>query len=280
MIEQWYRLLDALLPLAWLEYDFMKNALLAVLLVTPILGILGTMIVNNRMAFFSDALGHSALTGVAAGVVLGIQSPFWALLVFSVLFAVAVISVKNANTASTDTIIGVFSSTAVALGIVILSHNGGFNKYSGYLIGDLLSITPLELGILALIFVLVLVFWAGWFNKLLLVSVNQSLAKSRGIHVRFYEFVFAIVIAVVVTFAIRWVGILIISSLLVLPAAASRNIAANTRKYHVFAVIIALISGLAGLILSYFWGTATGATIVLVLALFFAGTFIWKISTR
>ncbi|MCM1567640.1 MAG: metal ABC transporter permease [Dehalobacter sp. 4CP] len=280
MIEQWYRLLDALLPLAWLEYDFMKNALLAVLLVTPILGILGTMIVNNRMAFFSDALGHSALTGVAAGVVLGIQSPFWALLVFSVLFAVAVISVKNANTASTDTIIGVFSSTAVALGIVLLSRNGGFSKYSVYLIGDLLSITPSELGILALIFVLVLVFWAGWFNKLLLVSVNQSLAKSRGIHVRFYEFVFAIVIAVVVTFAIRWVGILIISSLLVLPAAASRNIAANTRQYHVFAVIIALISGLAGLILSYFWGTATGATIVLVLALFFAGTFIWKVSTR
>ncbi|AHF09495.1 MULTISPECIES: metal ABC transporter permease [Dehalobacter] len=280
MIEQWYRLLDALLPLAWLEYDFMKNALLAVLLVTPILGILGTMIVNNRMAFFSDALGHSALTGVAAGVVLGIQSPFWALLVFSVLFAVAVISVKNANTASTDTIIGVFSSTAVALGIVLLSRNGGFSKYSGYLIGDLLSITPSELGILALIFVLVLVFWAGWFNKLLLVSVNQSLAKSRGIHVRFYEFVFAIVVAVVVTFAIRWVGILIISSLLVLPAAASRNIAANTRQYHVLAVIIALISGLAGLILSYFWGTATGATIVLVLALFFAGTFVWKVSTR
>ncbi|WP_353853145.1 metal ABC transporter permease [Dehalobacter restrictus] len=280
MIEQWYRLLDALLPLAWLEYDFMKNALLAVVLVTPILGILGTMIVNNRMAFFSDALGHSALTGIAAGVVLGIQSPFWALLIFSVLFAVAVISVKNANTASTDTIIGVFSSTAVALGIVILSRNGGFNKYSGYLIGDLLSITPSELGILALIFVLVLVFWAGWFNKLLLVSVNQSLAKSRGIHIRFYEFVFAIVVAVVVTFAIRWVGILIISSLLVLPAAASRNIAANTRQYHVLAVIIALISGLAGLILSYFWGTATGATIVLVLALFFAGTFVWKVSTR
>ncbi len=280
MIEQWYRLLDALLPLAWLEYDFMKNALLAVVLVTPILGILGTMIVNNRMAFFSDALGHSALTGIAAGVVLGIQSPFWALLIFSVLFAVAVISVKNANTASTDTIIGVFSSTAVALGIVILSRNGGFSKYSGYLIGDLLSITPSELGILALIFVLVLVFWAGWFNKLLLVSVNQSLAKSRGIHIRFYEFVFAIVVAVVVTFAIRWVGILIISSLLVLPAAASRNIAANTRQYHVLAVIIALISGLAGLILSYFWGTATGATIVLVLALFFAGTFVWKVSTR
>ncbi|AFV03242.1 abc-3 [Dehalobacter sp. UNSWDHB] len=280
MIEQWYRMLDALLPLAWLEYDFMKNALLAVLLVTPILGILGTMIVNNRMAFFSDALGHSALTGVAAGVVLGIQSPFWALLVFSVLFAVAVISVKNANTASTDTIIGVFSSTAVALGIVILSRNGGFSKYSGYLIGDLLSITPSELGILALIFVLVLVFWAGWFNKLLLVSVNQSLAKSRGIHIRLYEFVFAIVIAVVVTFAIRWVGILIISSLLVLPAAASRNLASNMRQYHVFAVIIALISGLAGLILSYFWGTATGATIVLVLALFFAVTFIWKVSTR
>lgn len=280
MITQWYNLLNTLLPFDWLQYDFMKNALLAVILVTPIFGILGTMIVNNRMAFFSDALGHSALTGIAIGVILGIQSPIWALLGFSVVFAVAIMIVKNANMASTDTIIGVFSSTAVALGIVILSRNGGFSKYSVYLIGDLLSIRPSELITLGLIFILVVIFWTGWFNKLLLVSVNQSLAKSRGINVRFYEFLFAIVIAVVVTVAIRWVGILIISSLLVLPAAASRNIAGNIRQYHVLAVLIALVSGLAGLIFSYYWGTATGATIVLILAGFFAATFIVNLVRR
>lgn len=280
MIAQWYNLLNTLLPFDWLQYEFMKNALLAVILVTPIFGILGTMIVNNRMAFFSDALGHSALTGIAIGIILGVQSPIWALLGFAVIFAVAIMIVKNANMASTDTIIGVFSSTAVALGIVILSRNGGFSKYTYYLIGDLLSIAPSELMTLGLIFILIVVFWIGWFNKLLLVSVNQSLAKSRGINVRFYEFLFAIVIAVVVTVAIRWVGILIISSLLVLPAAASRNIAGNIRQYHVLAVLFALISGLAGLILSYYWGTATGATIVLVLAVFFASTFLINLVRR
>ncbi|UWG96220.1 metal ABC transporter permease [Dehalobacter sp. DCM] len=280
MIAHWYNLLDVLLPFDWLQYDFMKNALLAVILVTPIFGILGTMIVNNRMAFFSDALGHSALTGIAIGVLLGIQSPFWALLGFSVIFAVAIMIVKSANMASTDTIIGVFSSTAVALGIVILSRNGGFSKYTVYLIGDLLSIAPSELMVLGVILIVVLIFWAGWFNKLLLVSINQSLAKSRGINVRFYEFLFAVIIAVVVTVAIRWVGILIISSLLVLPAAASRSIAGNIRQYHVFAVLIAMISGLVGLIFSYYWGTATGATIVLILAVFFAGTFLINIVRR
>lgn len=274
----WYSLIDSLLPFDWAQHLFMKNALLAVLLVTPIFGILGTMIVNNKMAFFADSLGHSALTGIAIGVILGIESPLWAVLGFSIIFALAVILVKNANTASTDTIIGVFSSTAVALGIVILSRQGGFSSYSVYLIGDLLSITPTDLITLAATFLVVFLLWIVVFNKLLLVSVNQSLATSRGIKVRFYDYLFAVVIALVVTISIQWVGILIISSLLVLPAAASRNLAGNIKQYHIYSVLIALISGLAGLILSYLLGTATGATIVLILAFFFATTLVWKLA--
>jgi len=127
-MQLWYSLVDVLLPFEWIQYAFMKNALLGVLLVTPIFGLLGTMIVNNKMAFFSDSLGHSALTGVAIGVILGIRNPIWSILFFSVLITIAILVVKEANTASTDTIIGVFSSTAVALGIVILSRNGGFNR--------------------------------------------------------------------------------------------------------------------------------------------------------
>jgi zinc transport system permease protein len=277
MIALWYSLIDFFLPFEWVQYSFMKNALLAIFLLTPILAILGTMIVNNQMAFFSDSLGHSALTGIAIGVILGMKSPLWSLLLFSIAFAIAVIIVKNANTASTDTVIGVFSSTAVALGIVLLSRNGGFNKYTVYLIGDLLSIKPADLLALGLVLIVVIILWIVCFNKLLLASVNQSLARSRGVNVRFYEVLFAIIIAVIVTLAIRWVGILIISSLLVLPAASSRNIAQNMRQYHFYAVSIAFFSGLSGLILSYYWGTATGATIVLILALFFAGTFLGKV---
>lgn len=279
----WYSLVDSLLPFEWMRYAFMKNALLGVLLVTPIFGLLGTMIVNNKMAFFSDSLGHSALTGIAIGVIFGNAfplleiKPVWSMLIFSVLITIAILVVKEANTASTDTIIGVFSSTAVALGLVILTRNGGFNKYSGYLIGDFLSISPGDLLILGIVFLLVILLWVVIFNKLLLASLNQSLARSRGIQVKRYEYLFAVVMAVIVTISIQWVGILIISSLLVIPAASSRNIAKNMRQYHIYSVLIALVSGLSGLILSYFWGTATGATIVLITSGFFAVTFAMKL---
>jgi zinc transport system permease protein len=273
----WYQLVDFLLPFEWTRHMFMKNALLGVLLVTPILGLLGTMIVNNKMAFFSDALGHSALTGIAIGVILGINQPVWSMLFFSILLSIAILVVKNANTASTDTIIGVFSSTAVALGIVILSMNGGFARYSVYLIGDLLSISSNDLLMLAIALITVVILWFMVFNRLLLVSINQSLARSRGINVHRYDYLFTVIVSVVVTISIQWVGILIISSLLVLPAAAARNIAQSMRQYHAWSVSIAVISGLSGLILSYFLGTATGATIVVITAFFFAVTFVLKL---
>jgi zinc transport system permease protein len=183
-------------------------------------------------------------------------------------------AVKRANTASTDTIIGVFSSAAVALGIVLLSRRGGFTKYSVYLIGNFLSINSADLAMLALTFVAVIMLWFLIFNKLLLHSVNLSLARSRGVKVTLYETVFTMIVAIVVTISIQWVGVLIISSLLVLPAAAARNIARNMRQYHLFSVCIIVFSGLSGLILSYYWGTASGATIVLIAACFFIATFI------
>ena len=273
----WYNLVDFLLPFEWAHYVFMKNALLGVLLVTPMFGLLGTMVVNNKMAFFADALGHSALTGIAIGVILGIKNPIWSMLAFSLMLAVLIIKVKNVNTSSTDTIIGVFASTAVALGVVILSFRGGFTKYSVYLIGDLLSISKIDLIILPIILIIVIIIWSVAFNKLLLVSVNQLLARSRGINVDFYEYLFTITVAVIVTISIQWVGVLIISSMLVLPAAAARNISSNIRQYHVYSVGIALISGVAGLILSYFLGSASGATMVLIASMFFGITFFMKL---
>lgn len=269
----WYDIINFLFPFQWAQYDFMKNALLGVLLVTPMFGILGTMVVNNKMAFFSDALGHSALTGIAVGVMLGIDNTLISMLGFSILLTIAIINVKNAKTASVDTIIGVFSSSAVALGIVILSYNGGFNKYSVYLIGDLLSISSGDILMLIISFVVVLIIWFTCFNKFLLVSINNTFARSRGINVKFYEYVFTILVAIIVTISIRWVGILVISSMMILPAASARNIANNIRQYHIYSISIAMISGILGLFLSYHFGCATGATIVLISSLFFAITY-------
>ncbi|MCI9259796.1 MAG: metal ABC transporter permease [Romboutsia sp.] len=273
MMSLWYSIIDFLFPFEWAQYEFMKNALLGVLLVTPMFGILGTMVVNNKMSFFSDALGHSALTGIAVGVMLGVDNTLVSMLAFSILLTIAIINVKNAKTASVDTIIGVFSSSAVALGIVILSYNGGFNKYSAYLIGDLLSISNNDIFMLIISFIAVLLIWFTCFNKFLLVSINHTFARSRGINVKFYEYVFTILVAIIVTISIQWVGILVISSMMILPAASARNISNNIRQYHIYSISIAVISGILGLFLSYHFGCATGATIVLISSVFFALTY-------
>lgn len=274
MMESWYRLVDILLPFDWSGHIFMKNALLAILLVTPVFGLLGTMIVNNRMAFFSDALGHGAFTGIAIGGLMGFMKPVWTAIIFSVIFALVITVVKYNSKSSTDTIIGVFSSTSIAIGLVIMSRGGSIPAM--FLVGDLLSITPSEIAMLAVVLGAVYILWLFILNKVFLVSINQSLAGSRGINTLVNEILFTAVIAVVVTISLQWIGILIINSMLVLPAAAARNVTGNVRSYHVFSIGTALISGLGGLVLSYYWNTATGATIVLVLASVYFITFILK----
>ena len=169
------------------EYEFMRNALVAVLLVTPLFGLLSTMVVSNRMAFFSDSLGHGAFTGIAIGALLGVGSEMVGLLGFSIIFALLITYIKNKSHAGADTVIGVFSSTAIALGLMIMSAGGQFNKFSRFLIGDLLSISKTDLIWLTVVFLIVLVSWGLLFNRLLILSVNQTLARSRGIKTQLIE---------------------------------------------------------------------------------------------
>ncbi len=265
----WYQIINTLLPFEWTAHQFMKNALLGVLLITPLFGLLGTMVVSNRMAFFSDSLGHGAYTGIALGALAGLVQPTWGAVIFSILFAASITVIKNKSKESPDTIIGVFSSIAIALGLVLMSLGGGFGKYQSYLIGDLLSISPGEIGILLIVFFLVLLLWTVIFNSLLMVSINPSLAASRGVKSMPVELIFTITVAVVVTISIQWVGLLIINSLLVLPAASARNISRNARQYTFWSVLLSLFSGISGLIASYYLNTATGATIVLISGLIF-----------
>lgn len=271
-----YSVLGAALPFAWADYKFMINAFTAVLLIAPLMGLLGTMAVNNKMAFFSDALGHSALTGVALGVLLGVKNETLSLVAFGVLLALIITRVKNKGYSSADTVISVFSSAAMALGLIVLSYGGGFSKYNAWLVGDILSISAGEIAALAVVFVAVTVIWCFIYNKLLLITVNRELAASRGIKTVLYENIFVVVVAVVVMFSIRWVGILLINSLLILPAAAARNIARNSRQHLFISVAFSLGGGLAGLITSFYADTAAGATIVAFLAAAFFITYLFR----
>ena len=175
---------------------------------------------------------------------------------------------------SSDTVISVFSSAAMALGIVILSASGGFAKYSSYLIGDILTVGRKDLWTIGIVLVAAYVLWALLYNQLLLLSVNRSLAASRGVRVMLVENIFVIMVAVAVMVSIRWVGILMINSLLILPAAAARNITSSAGSYHWTATVFGLLSSVVGLWVSYSCGTSAGATMVLTAAVLFFLTYL------
>ena len=272
----WYALCEAT-HLEFLHMTFMKNALLAVLILAPLFGLLSTMIVTGRMSFFSDALGHSGFTGIAVGVLCGAVQPIGWAVGLAVLFALLFSFVRSRSRQSADTIIGVFSSTAVALGIFIATLGGSsFTKFNKYLIGDILSVTPGEIGRLALVLLGVALLWIFAANRLFLAAVPPQLASSRGIPTEKTNALFTVCIAVVVTLAMSWVGLMVISSLLVLPAASSRNIARNLREYHLFSVLGALFCSIGGLVTAYYLGCSAGATVALYLALYFTVTFFFR----
>lgn len=272
----WYAFCD-MLPFEMLHWDFMKNAFLALLIMVPLFGILSTMVVTGRMSFFSDALGHSAFTGIAIGCICGLAAPIWAAVLFAIVFSLLFSFVRSRSSQAADTLIGVFSSTAVALGIFIATLGGGsFTKYTKYLIGDILSVTPGQIGILALTLVAVLVMWVLFSNRMTLTVVHPQLASSRSISTTWSNTLFSVAIAVVVTLTISSVGLLILNSLLVLPGASARNVAKNMRQYHIFSVLFAWIAGTSGLVASYYLGSSTGAAISLALAIVFAVTFCFR----
>lgn len=257
------------------QYDFMRRAFIAILVITPLLGILGTMIVHKKMAYFSDALGHSALTGIAIGVVLGVMDTNVSMVIFAIVFAFLLNQINRKNLAATDTIISVFASCSTAIGLAILSRGGNFSKYSGILVGDILSITSKEILYLVVIFAVTGVFWCVAVNKLNAISIHPTLAKSRNISVRLVEDIFAVIIALIVTLSIKWIGILLINALLILPAAASRNISSNMREYHGFSVLFSVFSGIIGLVISYFTNVATGPMIVIVASVIYFATYLY-----
>lgn len=278
-MELWYQLVS-LLPFSWAAADslyFMKNALLAVVVIAPLFGLLSTMVVQSRMSFFSDALGHCAFTGIAIGALCGMEDPMWAACLFALVLSALFSWVRHRTQLHSDTLIGVFSSTAVALGIFIATLGGGsFTKFNTYLIGDILSVEPGMIGLLALLLLCVAALWLIAYNALLLASTHPALAGSRGIDVALQEWLFTAAIALVVTLSLTWVGLLVINSLLVLPAAMAKNLAKNVRQYHLYALASALCAGVAGLLLSYYLGSSAGACITLVLALLFLLSFLGR----
>jgi zinc transport system permease protein len=272
LLDPLFSAIGLLLPFGFAEPLFMKRAILAMLFIAPAAAAVGVPLVHFRMAFFSDAIGHSAFTGVAIGVLLGVH-PLLTMVAFGLFVAWAITLVKGRTELSPDTVIGVFFSTVIALGVAIISAQKGLTRnLQSYLYGDLLAISETELLWMGTLLLSVSAYLFFAFNKIMLLGVHEGFAKSMGVPVRVLEISFALVIALVVTTAIRAVGILLVTALLVVPAAAARNVARGAVSAFWTAVAIAVVSGLSGIAASYYLDTATGATVVLFAAAIFAIT--------
>lgn len=254
--------------LSFLNYSFMQNALFTIILIAPIFALLGVIVLNNRLVFFSDCIGHSGLAGVAIGMLLGL-SPTFAMLILAVLIAIVVTLLKYRTKSSQDTVLGVILASITALGIVLLSNGGNFSKFTSYLIGDILAISLTQIIYLVIIGILVIIYSIFFTNSLVLISIDPLLAKSKHISVYLCEISFTIVLAIIIVLTLKFIGILVISSLLILPPATAKILANNFRQSIIFAIAISLFSGILGLMLSYYLGTATGATIVIINSIFY-----------
>jgi zinc transport system permease protein len=266
-----YRLMGDLLPFDTLQARFMQQAMVGLLLLAPMAAALGVQVVNFRMAFFSDAISHSAFAGVALGLLFSIH-PHWSMPLFGLLVGLGIMAVQRRSALSSDTVIGVFFSGVVAFGLAVVSRDrSAARNMQQFLYGDILTIGDAQVWGLILLFLVVMAFQALTYNRLLYIGLHATLARAHGIQVAVYQYVFAGLLSLVVMFAVAAVGVLLVTALMVVPAAAARNLSRSAGAMFWWALIIGLTSGSGGLVISaQTWArTATGATVILVACLWF-----------
>ena len=269
--------LIGLLPLDCLQARFMQQALLGLLLLTPMAAVLGVEVINFRMAFFSDAIGHSAFAGVALGLILAVN-PRLSMPLFGVLVGLAVMAVRRKSNLSADTAIGIVFSAVVAFGLAVVSRTSGVARdMQQFLYGDILTISEGEIAFLGLLFLGMLLFQAVGYNRLLAIALNPVMARVHGIRVALWQYLFAGLLALVVMFSVWAVGVLLVTAMLIVPAATARNLARTAGGMFWWALLAGISSGFAGLTLSAqdWLATSSGATIILVSCCWFAASCVW-----
>ncbi len=259
-----------------MQARFMQQALLGLLLLAPMAAAMGVQVVNFRMAFFSDAISHSAFAGVAIGLLLA-QDVHLTMVALALVIGLAITSVGRRSSLSTDTVIGVFFAAVVAFGLAIVSREPNIVRdVQMFLFGDILTIGRDENLILweALLFVALLAFQVIGYNRMLYVGLNPVLATAHRVRTRFYQYTYAALLTLVAIFAVWTVGVFLVTALLIVPAATARNLARSAGGMFWWAIVVGLTSAVTGLIISaQDWAhTATGATVVLVAVVWFAGS--------
>ncbi|EKT4450733.1 metal ABC transporter permease [Pseudomonas putida] len=260
-----------------LAYGFVVNALLAGVMIGPVLGGLGTLVVVKRFAFFSEAVGHAALTGVAIGILLGepYTGPYGSLFGYCLLFGILLNFLRNRTGLSPDTLIGVFLSVSLALGAsLLLMLAGKINVHilENVLFGSVLTVSGQDLVVLGIVAVLVLALALPLYNRIMLASFNPQLAAVRGVAVKTLDYLFVVLVTLVTVAAVKVIGAILVGALLVIPAAAARLVSQSLKGFFFLSVVIATVSTLFGILLPIVFDlpVPSGAAIILVAGICFA----------
>ena len=242
--------------------DFLLYALIAGIAVALVSGPLGAFVVWRRMAYFGDTLAHSALLGISLGVLMDINLSL-AVVLCCVGLALALVAMQRQHWIANDTLLGIMAHSALSLGLVTISLLDNVRlDLQAYLFGDLLAITPEDLRwiLIGAVIVLGLVYWL-W-KPLLAITINEELAQVEGIHVSRYRLILMLLIAMVIAGAMKLVGVLLITSLMIIPAAAARRLSQTPEQMAIFAGLLGTLSVLGGISLSWFIDTPAGPSVV------------------
>ena len=260
-----------------LAYGFVINALLAGLMIGPVLGGLGTLVVVKRFAFFSEAVGHAALTGVAIGILLGepYTGPYGSLFGYCLLFGILLNFLRNRTGLAPDTLIGVFLSVSLALGAsLLLMLAGKINVHilENVLFGSVLTVSSQDLVVLGIVAMLVLALALPLYNRIMLASFNPQLAAVRGVAVKTLDYLFVVLVTLVTVASVKVIGAILVGALLVIPAAAARLVSQSLKGFFFVSVLIATLSTLLGILLPIMLDlpVPSGAAIILVAGICFA----------
>ena len=265
-----------LFPFDCMGPEFMRRAMLGLLLIAPLAALSGVQVVNSRMSFFSDAIGHSAFAGVALGLILSLP-PEFTMPVLALAIGLLIMYLRRGSRLSTDTVIGIIFSAVVALGLAIVSRNREASRgINMFLYGDILTIGNDEIALLACLLVVFLAFQFFAWNRMLHISVNEQIAGVHRIKVSVYQYLFAALLSLVVILCVRAVGVLLVTAVLIVPAATARNFARNSRQLFFLSLAFSYISCTGGLLISaQQWADVpAGAAIVLLACAMFAVSFI------
>ena len=252
--------------------EFILNAWLAGAAVAIVAGPLGSFAVWRRMAYFGDTLAHSALLGVVFGLLLDININI-AVTLGCLILAVALVLLQQTRLLATDTLLGILSHSTLALGLVCIGIFGNTRvDLLAYLFGDLLTATPTDIVTITLVASLVLALVMTFWRSLIAITVHEELARVEGVKVEAVRMLLMLAMALVIAIAMKVVGVLLITALLIIPAAAARRLTQTPEQMAGVASLLGLIAVSGGLASSFFWDTPAGPSVVLSASGIFALT--------